>query len=28
MYDGTAYQRALEALGDGAVRDIRVIAGV
>ena len=28
MYDGTAYQRALEALGDGAVRDIRVIGGV
>jgi uncharacterized protein (DUF1330 family) len=28
MYDGPAYQRALEALGDGAVRDIRVIGGV
>jgi uncharacterized protein (DUF1330 family) len=28
MYDGTAYRRALEALGDGAVRDIRVIGGV
>ena len=28
MYDGPAYQRALQALGDGAVRDIRVIEGV
>ncbi len=28
MHDGPAYQRALEALGDGAVRDIRIIAGV
>jgi uncharacterized protein (DUF1330 family) len=28
MYEGAAYQRALAALGDGAVRDIRVIAGV
>jgi uncharacterized protein (DUF1330 family) len=28
MYDGPAYQRALEALGDGAVRDVRVIGGV
>lgn len=28
MYDGPAYQRALAALGDGAVRDIRIVGGV
>jgi len=28
MYEGAPYQRALAALGDGAVRDIRVVAGV
>jgi uncharacterized protein (DUF1330 family) len=28
MYDGPAYQRALEALGDGAVRDIRIVEAV
>lgn len=28
MYEGAAYRRALAALGDGAVRDIRVITGV
>jgi uncharacterized protein (DUF1330 family) len=28
MYEGPAYQRAIETLGDGAVRDIRVIGGV
>jgi uncharacterized protein (DUF1330 family) len=28
MYDGPAYQRALAALGDGAVRDIRIVRGV
>ncbi len=28
MHDGPAYRRALDALGDGAVRDIRIIAGV
>jgi uncharacterized protein (DUF1330 family) len=28
MYDGPAYQRALEALGDGAVRDVRIVGGV
>jgi uncharacterized protein (DUF1330 family) len=28
MHDGPAYQAALAALGDGAVRDIRIIAGV
>jgi uncharacterized protein (DUF1330 family) len=27
-YDGPAYQDALKALGDGAVRDIRIIEGV
>ena len=27
-YEGPAYQAALEALGDGAVRDIRIIEGV
>jgi uncharacterized protein (DUF1330 family) len=26
-YQSAAYRRALEALGDGAVRDIRIIAG-
>jgi uncharacterized protein (DUF1330 family) len=28
MHDGPGYQAALEALGDGAVRDIRVVPGV
>jgi uncharacterized protein (DUF1330 family) len=28
MYEGPAYQRALQALGDGAVRDIRIVGGV
>jgi uncharacterized protein (DUF1330 family) len=28
MHDGPHYQAALEALGDGAVRDIRIIPGV
>jgi uncharacterized protein (DUF1330 family) len=28
MHAGPAYQAALAALGDGAVRDIRIIAGV
>jgi uncharacterized protein (DUF1330 family) len=28
MHDGPAYQAALEALGDGAVRDIRIVPGV
>ena len=27
-HDGPAYQKALAALGDGAVRDIRIIEGV
>ena len=27
-YEGQAYQRALEALGDGAERDIRIIEAV
>jgi uncharacterized protein (DUF1330 family) len=27
-HDSPAYQRALDALGDGAVRDIRIIGGV
>lgn len=27
-HDSAAYRRALEALGDGAVRDIRIIGGV
>lgn len=27
-HDSPAYQRALEALGDGAVRDVRIVAGV
>jgi uncharacterized protein (DUF1330 family) len=27
-YEGAAYGRALEALGDGAVRDVRIIAGI
>jgi uncharacterized protein (DUF1330 family) len=27
-YNGPAYQAALDALGDGAVRDIRIIEGV
>jgi uncharacterized protein (DUF1330 family) len=27
-YESAAYRRALEALGDGAVRDIRIIAGI
>jgi uncharacterized protein (DUF1330 family) len=27
MHDGPAYQAALAALGDGAVRDIRVMSG-
>jgi uncharacterized protein (DUF1330 family) len=27
-YDSEAYQAALKALGDGAVRDIRIVAGV
>jgi uncharacterized protein (DUF1330 family) len=27
-YDSEAYQTALKALGDGAVRDIRIVAGV
>lgn len=27
-HDSPAYRRALEALGDGAVRDIRIIGGV
>jgi uncharacterized protein (DUF1330 family) len=26
-YESAAYRRALEALGDGAVRDVRIIAG-
>ena len=28
MHDGAAYQAALAALGDGAVRDIRIVQGV
>jgi uncharacterized protein (DUF1330 family) len=28
MHDGPRYQAALEALGDGAVRDIRIVPGV
>lgn len=28
VHDGPAYQEALKALGDGAVRDMRVIEGV
>jgi uncharacterized protein (DUF1330 family) len=28
MHDGPRYQAALEALGDGAVRDLRIISGV
>lgn len=27
-HDGPDYQAALEALGDGAVRDLRIVAGV
>jgi uncharacterized protein (DUF1330 family) len=27
-YESAAYRRALEALGDGAVRDIRIVGGV
>jgi len=27
-YESAAYRRALEALGDGAVRDVRIIGGV
>jgi uncharacterized protein (DUF1330 family) len=27
-YESAAYRRALEALGDGAVRDVRIIAGL
>lgn len=27
-HDGAAYQQALQALGDGAVRDIRIIEGL
>ena len=27
-YESAAYRRALEALGDGAVRDVRIIAGI
>jgi len=27
-YDSPAYQRALNALGDGAVRDIRIVEGL
>jgi uncharacterized protein (DUF1330 family) len=27
-YESAAYRQALEALGDGAVRDVRIIAGV
>jgi uncharacterized protein (DUF1330 family) len=27
-YNSPAYQAALEALGDGAVRDLRIVAGV
>jgi uncharacterized protein (DUF1330 family) len=27
-YDSPAYQAALKALGDGAVRDIRIVAGM
>ncbi|TIC86421.1 DUF1330 domain-containing protein [Nocardioides sp. GY 10127] len=27
-HDSEAYQRALEALGDGAVRDLRIVPGV
>ncbi len=27
-HDGADYQAALEALGDGAVRDLRIVAGV
>jgi uncharacterized protein (DUF1330 family) len=27
-YESAAYRRALEALGDGAVRDVRIVAGV
>jgi uncharacterized protein (DUF1330 family) len=27
-YDSSAYQEALKALGDGAVRDIRIVEGV
>jgi uncharacterized protein (DUF1330 family) len=27
-YDGPAYQEALKALGDGAVRDIRIVEGL
>jgi uncharacterized protein (DUF1330 family) len=26
-HDGPAYQAALEALGDGAIRDVRIVAG-
>lgn len=28
MHDGAAYQAALAALGDGAVRDIRIVPGI
>jgi uncharacterized protein (DUF1330 family) len=28
VHDGDAYQAALAALGDGAVRDMRIVAGV
>jgi uncharacterized protein (DUF1330 family) len=28
LYDSPAYQKAIEALGDGAVRDMRVVEGV
>jgi uncharacterized protein (DUF1330 family) len=27
-YESAAYRQALEALGDGAVRDIRIVAGI
>ena len=27
-HDGTAYQAALRALGDGAIRDVRIVEGV
>ena len=27
-YDSPAYRRSLEALGDGALRDIRIVPGV
>jgi uncharacterized protein (DUF1330 family) len=28
VHDGSAYREALAALGDGAIRDLRIVAGV